>query len=154
MHSSCLPAIFAKNRENFKRELLLNVVFAFSIIVCCLYLMVQKRILNKPKWGHKQSLGGTRPPVATALPPCKRGLSGAELAKDFVPSFVDFFFGEMLFCTSVTQGFKISRKRLGVESASCYSTWLLLVFCQLGDFLNFFLSFVQGFHSNTISCRR
>ena len=38
----------------------------------CRYVMSQKRFLSKPKWGrgHKQSLGGTQPPlapVATAL---------------------------------------------------------------------------------------
>ena len=52
---------FAENRENFKRELCLNVMFPFSIFVCCLAAWCSKNVLwvNR-NGGHKQSLGGAR----------------------------------------------------------------------------------------------
>ena len=49
-------------------------VFQYYLL-SCRYVMLQNRILSKPKWGeggHKQSLGGHGPRVATALQYCKR----------------------------------------------------------------------------------
>ena len=44
----------------FKR----NYFFLHHCLLFCRYVMFQKRILSKPKWGHKQPLGGDTAPQA------------------------------------------------------------------------------------------
>ena len=64
---------FAKNCENVKGELCLNVIIPFSIIVCCLVVARWSKngILSEPKWEAQAAVReGTTPPgplVATAL---------------------------------------------------------------------------------------
>ena len=55
---------FAKNQENFKGELCLNVITPFAIIVVVLQLRDVPKALSwvNQNGGHKQSLGGHAPP--------------------------------------------------------------------------------------------
>ena len=74
MYSSWWPAIL-KRIEKTTNENCVNVIIPFSIIACCQnspsrYVMFQKRVLGKPKWGAQAVVRGARFPcfpVATAL---------------------------------------------------------------------------------------
>ena len=77
---------FAKNQENFKGELCLNVITPFTIIVVVLPLRDVNSNLNKPKWGTGAQAvvrghGSPWPPVATALPTPRRFLRKKVLLK-------------------------------------------------------------------------
>ena len=62
---------FAKNGENFERELCLNVIILFSIIVSCLVVTwcSENVFWVNRNGGHKQLLGGGTAPLA----PCSDG---------------------------------------------------------------------------------
>ena len=74
---------FAKNQENVKGELCLNVIILFSIIACCLVIKwcSENNILSKPKWRAQATVKkgrGTRPSwplVATARAVANQNIS-------------------------------------------------------------------------------
>ena len=53
----------------FKR----NYSFLHHCVLFCRYVMFQKRIMSKPKWGAQAAVrGGTAPPIATAQQPAQQ----------------------------------------------------------------------------------
>ena len=60
---------FNKNRDNFSRELSLNIIISFPLLLVVLLLRdAPKNILSKPQWkGSKQSLGGYGAPGPTGV---------------------------------------------------------------------------------------
>ena len=67
---------FRKEWRNLQTKIMFEHYYSFFryCLFSCRYVMFQKSILSKPKWGNKQWLAGPRPPVPMALPVNKRRL--------------------------------------------------------------------------------